>query len=785
MDGRPAMCLPGRQSIDTTAPSPAGRVLSEVVITLPRLVRSPLASPWPSTKMAETSFTIFADANSPGWAEGFAALLRDGTAVEVDIADSLDSAIDGDSDVLILNLGRRDDEKLSPERIATLARRRVVGMAPGVDWLCDQLDELEVHGGMIAQANLPMLLVDSDLLGERSTNEPIKPFAKPQQRTENPTARTPVVYFGTGDIDEYRPSVDYILVAEHSQKCAVVMRQANFVYAGVWAHPGEWSGEYRALVRRVALTLAERPIVDLVPLVVERQIHPPGAVRFDLEPITHGTDGFFRLFHFRFDHPTVFTATLEHTGSNAMMLLFAGGKRRLHGQRVDTEDGRTLTITANISAASNRAVRHRYWMLNVTNFDHDHGASAKLTVQYDTLDSEVPILGLPGNAGFEHLNRHADQLFQSARDGNAPAHERLARHDVETRSISREMARSVTAREYGLNDWKTLKAHVAWTPVWLPRDGTRGVDIYFARASERYAESFSFEQFVEFTENFNDDVIESLKEAFSNARSRGHQSLSPEHLLMALLDNPVADHVLRSAGCKVDSLRPKIDALLAASPLEPLAGDVQVSKSAYGAVYRANFVNTLGRGGTSAGNLLAGIMGERGDAAKLMNEQGVAERDLVNYVTHGIATELVAYPQSQASVLAPDLERAVHEAFVSARTLRHEYLTIEHLLQDVLRSDRASDALRSLDVDARGLELDLATFVETATPLDAELGGPEPTRTFNRVMQVTVARARFCERFQANAVDALWALCGERDVPVADFLERYGVRRSDIATRMS
>ena len=664
--------------------------------------------------MGDPTFTIFSDANSPGWAEGFAELLREASSVEVEIADSLDSATEGDSDVLILNLGRRNDEKLSPDQIATLARRRIVGMAPGVDWLCDQLDELEVHGGMITQANLPMLLVDSDLLGDRSTNEPIKPFAKPQQRTEDPTARTPVVYHGSGDIDEYRPSVDYILVAEHSVKCAVVMRQANFVYAGVWAHPDEWSGEYRALVRRVALTLAERPIADLVPLVVERQIHPPGVVRFDLDPITHRESVYSRIFHFRFDRPTAFTASLEHSGSNAMMLHFMGGKKRLHWTRVDTEEGKTLTIAANISAASNRAVRHRYWTLNVTNFDNDHGASAKLTVRYDTPDSEVPILGLPGNAGFEHLNRHAERLFQSARAGNAPARKRLARHDVETGSISRETARSETAREYGFDDWKTLKAHVAWTPVWLPKDGTRGVDIFFARASERYAESFSLEQFVEFTGDFNDDVIESLKEAFSSARSRGHPSLTPGHMLMALLDNPVADHALRSAGCKVDQLRPRIDALLGALPVEPLEGDVQVARSAGGAVYRANFVNALGREGTNAGNLLAGILGERGDAAKLVNEQGVAARDLVNYVTHGIATELVGRPQSQASVLEPDLERAVHEAFVSARMLRHEYLTIEHLLLNVLRSDRASDTLRSFDVDARALERDLAAFVGAA-----------------------------------------------------------------------
>ena len=148
--------------------------------------------------------------------------------------------------------------------------------------------------------------------------------------------------------------MDYILVAEYSVKCAVVMRQANFVYAGVWAHPDEWSGEYRALVRRVALTLAERPIVDLVPLIVERQIHPPGVVQFDLDPITHRESVYSRIFHFRFDRPTAFTASLEHSGSNAMMLHFMGGKKRLHWTRVDTEDGKTLTIAANISAASNR-----------------------------------------------------------------------------------------------------------------------------------------------------------------------------------------------------------------------------------------------------------------------------------------------------------------------------------------------------------------------------------------------------------------------------------------------
>lgn len=741
---------------------------------------------WRPDAVGETTFTIFSDADSPGWADAFADLLRDGSSVDVDIADTLEVALTGDADVLVLNLGLRNDEKLPPEQVRLLEQRRVIGMAPGVDWLCQQLDDLEVGGGMIAQGNLPTLPVDSDLLGEPSTRLPIMPFAKQQERTFDRTAQTPLVCHGGANIDEYRPSVDYILVAEHRPKCAVVMCQANFLYAGVCAHPDEWSMEYRGLMQRVALALAERPVVDLKPVVIERQIHPPGTAGFDLEPVGHHESAYSRIFHFRFDRPTVFTATLEHSGSKAMMLLFMGGKKRLHWTRVDTEDGKTLTIAANISAASNRAVRHRYWMLHVTNFDDENAASAKLTVRYDTTDSAAPILALPGDAGFEHLNRHAEQLFRGAREGDASARERLAGHDVEPGSLSLETACGVTALEYGFNDWATLKSHVAWTPVWLPQRGTRGVDLFFARASERYSESFSIEQLIEFTGNFNDDVIASLKDAVAHVRSRGHRSLAGEHLLLALLDNGIADHVLRSVGCKFDELPSAIDALLAALPVEAFEGEIQVSKSVCGAVYRANFVNALGRIGTNAGALLAGIAGERGDAAKVLDRHGVSERNLVHYVSHGIATDLVDHPKAAASVLAPDLERAVHHAFVSAQSSRHEYLTIEHLLRAVLDSDLVSDAVRSAGADIRALQGDVATYIGTATPVVAENGlGPQPTRPFNRVMQMAVGKARSRKRLRANTLDALWALGGERNVTVTDHLKRHGISRRDVAARIT
>ena len=737
--------------------------------------------------MAEPTFAIYSDSKLPGWAEGFAGLLREGPAAQINIAGSLDDAFDGDSDVLVLDLDFRRDEKLSAERIASLGQRRIIAMAPGADWLCGQLDEIEFNGSNVT-GDLPMLVVDSGLLGKRWADEPMRPFSKVQDAPlAEWTLQTPRVYFCAGNVAEYRPGVDYILVAEKLETCAVVVRQANFVFAGVQAHPDDYSEEYRSLIRRVAFALADRPIETLVPIVVDRQVHPPGSIRFDLSPASSGENR-HRVFYFRFDRPTAFTATLEHTGSDAMMLLFAGDKKGLYWTRQDTEAGKTLTVAANISDASIQALGHRYWMLNVTNFDGDNGASATLTVRYDGAESQAPIRPLPGNAGFEHLNRDAQNLFEAARLGDATAVERVARFDSAVRpaQMERNLARQVTAREHGFDRWDILDGHLAWElPGSLPSVMAYGAGDFYDRGVARYRESFSIAELVELTGDFTEDAVAMLTSSFAHASARGHRSFTGEHLLSALLDNPVSIHALHSVGCDVDPLRQELRSFLRTVPSEALDGDVQASRALCGAVYRANFIPTLGREGTNPANLLVGLAAEGGEAAKALARRGVSRGDLVNYVTHGIATELAGDSEPNASVLGAELERAVHLAFLSARSSHHEHLTIEHLLLAVLGVDLVTDTLQFLGVDAGELGRDLTNFVEQATPVATVEGqAPRPTRAFNRIMQMVVAKARSSERFQASTLDALWALCGEREVPVADFLERYGVRRADVAARI-
>ena len=356
------------------------------------------------------------------------------------------------------------------------------------------------------------------------------------------------------------PAVDYMLVPEKLEQCAVVMRHANFVFAGVRAHPDKWSEQYRALIARIAMALARRPVEDLKPIIVERQIHPPGAVRFDLDPIAEqGTS--HRAFYFRFERPTAFTATLEHAGSDAMMLMFSGGKKHLHATRVDTEDGETMTITVNIGERAIRDLGHRYWSLGVQNFDSENPCSAKLTVRYDVADREETVRALPGNASFEYINGLAWNLLGAAQTDAS------ARRQVATRSGSKEAidlngARLATAREHGFESWRHLEAHLAWKPVFDMRGGTVGVDSFYARVKARYGATFTVEQLIEFADDFTDDLHDTVAGASTGHRAGDQESFSGEHLLLALLDNPISAHAVKCVGVEVDGLRSELNELL-------------------------------------------------------------------------------------------------------------------------------------------------------------------------------------------------------------------------------
>ena len=92
-------------------------------------------------------------------------------------------------------------------------------------------------------------------------------------------------------------------------------------------------------------------------------------------------------------------------------------------------------------------------------------------------------------------------------------------------------------------------------------------------------------------------------------------------------------------------------------------------------------------------------------------------------------------------MLSKDLEVTLNLAFREARSKRHEYMTVEHLLLALLDNDAAARVLKSCGTNLEDLKNELVEFVDETTPLipnadtDRET---QPTLGFRRVLQRAV-----------------------------------------------
>ena len=133
-----------------------------------------------------------------------------------------------------------------------------------------------------------------------------------------------------------------------------------------------------------------------------------------------------------------------------------------------------------------------------------------------------------------------------------------------------------------------------------------------------------------------------LNQAFNTARQRHHEFMTVEHLLLALLDNPTAAKVLRACGADTERLREEISRFLdETTPVLPSDAerDTQPTLGFQRVLQRAVFhVQSSGRDEVTGANVLVAIFNEReSHAVFLLQQQGIARLDVVNYISHGIS----------------------------------------------------------------------------------------------------------------------------------------------------
>ncbi|UNK49968.1 ATP-dependent Clp protease ATP-binding subunit ClpA [Lysobacter sp. S4-A87] len=143
---------------------------------------------------------------------------------------------------------------------------------------------------------------------------------------------------------------------------------------------------------------------------------------------------------------------------------------------------------------------------------------------------------------------------------------------------------------------------------------------------------------------FSKDLEYSIGQCYKRAREARHEYMTVEHLLLALLDNPSAEAVLKACGVDFPRLRTDLEQAIATSVSvlpEDVDRDTQPTLGFQRVLQRAVYhVQSSGKKEVTGANVLVAIFGEKDShAVYFLNQQDVARLDVVNYISHGIAKQ--------------------------------------------------------------------------------------------------------------------------------------------------
>jgi len=141
---------------------------------------------------------------------------------------------------------------------------------------------------------------------------------------------------------------------------------------------------------------------------------------------------------------------------------------------------------------------------------------------------------------------------------------------------------------------------------------------------------------------FSKDLEQTIGQCYKRTREARYEFMTVEHLLLALLDNPSAEAVLRAVGADLPRLRDELDNAIEVSVSRFADDDGRDTQPTLGfqrvlqrAVYH---VQSSGKKEVTGANVLVAIFGEKDShAVYFLNQQDVHRLDVVNYLSHGIA----------------------------------------------------------------------------------------------------------------------------------------------------
>ncbi|WP_049722126.1 ATP-dependent Clp protease ATP-binding subunit ClpA [Gilvimarinus polysaccharolyticus] len=134
-------------------------------------------------------------------------------------------------------------------------------------------------------------------------------------------------------------------------------------------------------------------------------------------------------------------------------------------------------------------------------------------------------------------------------------------------------------------------------------------------------------------------------------------------------------------------------------------------------------------------------------------------------------------------MLSKDLEVTLNMAFKGARSKRHEFMTVEHLLLALIDNESAAMVLRACGADLVVLRRELIEFVDSTTPLLPENDQDretQPTLGFQRVLQRAVFHVQSSGKQEVTGANVLVAIFSEQESQAVYYLKQQSIARIDV-----
>ncbi len=138
-------------------------------------------------------------------------------------------------------------------------------------------------------------------------------------------------------------------------------------------------------------------------------------------------------------------------------------------------------------------------------------------------------------------------------------------------------------------------------------------------------------------------------------------------------------------------------------------------------------------------------------------------------------------------MLSKELEVTLNKAFKNAQEKRHEFITVEHLLLELLDNSASEVIMRACGCDLQSLNAQLTEYLDetmSLIPLGVQREA-QPTLGFQRVLQRAVFHVQASDKKEVTGANLFVALFSEQDSHAVYLLNQQDVSRLDVVNYLA